>query len=162
MARTVGALLEHADAVLVANMLGNGVSSSPSTCAAYPPVVTVDDQARALRRACDAAFGPARTVDVAYGYSMGAMQALALARGGGVAAVVAVCGASGCSDYNRVFLDARDQPLVAGSARAGCCCSTSQVQISSIVWRLNFGCASDLTSLGFRVRKAIRDSCRAL
>ena len=43
-------LLEHADAVLVANMLGNGVSSSPSTCAAYPPVVTVDDQARALRR----------------------------------------------------------------------------------------------------------------
>ncbi|KAH8044486.1 alpha/beta hydrolase [Aureococcus anophagefferens] len=55
-----------------------------------------------------------RTVDVAYGYSMGAMQALALARGGGVAAVVAVCGAAGCSDYNRVFLDALDAALEGG------------------------------------------------
>ncbi|EGB03212.1 hypothetical protein AURANDRAFT_4343, partial [Aureococcus anophagefferens] len=118
LAYNVPLLLEHADAVLVANMLGNGVSSSPSTCAAYPPVVTVDDQARALRRACDAAFGPGRTVDVAYGYSMGAMQALALARGGGVAAVVAVCGAAGCSDYNRVFLDALDAALEGGDRSA--------------------------------------------
>ena len=118
LAYNVPLLLEHADAVLVANMLGNGVSSSPSTCAAYPPVVTVDDQARALRRACDAAFGPGRTVDVAYGYSMGAMQALALARGGGVAAVVAVCGASGCSDYNRVFLDALGAALEGGDRTA--------------------------------------------
>ncbi|KAH8068161.1 alpha/beta hydrolase [Aureococcus anophagefferens] len=75
-------------------MLGNGVSSSPSTCAAYPPVVTVDDQARALRRA------------------------RWRSRAGGVAAVVAVCGAAGCSDYNRVFLDALDAALEGGDRSA--------------------------------------------
>ncbi|KAH8047815.1 alpha/beta hydrolase [Aureococcus anophagefferens] len=113
LAYNVPLLLEHADAVLVANMLGNGVSSSPSTCAAYPPVVTVDDQARALRRACDAAFGrggPSAPPRLLHGRHAGAG---ARARGG-VAAVVAVCGAAGCSDYNRVFLDALDAALEGG------------------------------------------------
>ncbi|KAH8046033.1 alpha/beta hydrolase [Aureococcus anophagefferens] len=94
-------------------MLGNGVSSSPSTCAAYPPVVTVDDQARALRRACDAALGPggpSTPPRLLHGRHAGAG---ARARGG-VAAVVAVCGAAGCSDYNRVFLDALDAALEGG------------------------------------------------
>ncbi|KAH8056093.1 alpha/beta hydrolase [Aureococcus anophagefferens] len=72
--------------------------------------------ARAAARATPRSGG--RTVGVAYGYSMGAMQALALARGGGVAAVVAVCGAAGCSDYNRVFLDALDAALEGGDRSA--------------------------------------------
>ena len=109
----VDALLESVDCVVVGNMLGNGVSYSPADAQslgeAYPPVVTIDDNARALRGAFSEALGGRETViDVAYGYSMGAMQALALARlfPDDVRKVVAVCGAAGCADYNAVFLNA--------------------------------------------------------
>ncbi|KAJ1458868.1 Alpha/Beta hydrolase protein [Pelagophyceae sp. CCMP2097] len=99
--------------VVAANMLGGGVSFSPSNCAAPQdfPNLTVADNAKA-QRALLFKLGKEK-VDVIYGYSMGAMQALAYARlfPAEVAHVIAVCGAAGCTDHNAVFLDALSAAL---------------------------------------------------
>lgn len=61
------------------NMLGNGLSTSPSTCglrAAYPLVSIADNVA--LQRRLLRSLGVER-VALAYGYSMGATQALTYA-----------------------------------------------------------------------------------
>jgi len=97
--------------VYVFDMLGNGVSHSPSTTSDYPPVVTVADNVRAQRQALAEALGRDVSVSYAAGYSMGAMQAFEWARQDGVRSVIAICGASGCVDYNAVFLRALEKVL---------------------------------------------------
>jgi len=113
-----GTTLSDEYAVVVFNLMGNGVSWSPSTAGSEKracdnpagTVTTVADNVRAqqLAFAADPEL-KGRPVDLCYGYSMGAMQALEWARTRRqeeVRAVAAVCGGSGCSDYNAVFLEA--------------------------------------------------------
>jgi len=60
--------------IVVPDMFGNGLSSSPSNTEHYPTLVTTADNVRAQRRLLLDVFGIER-VACAYGYSMGAGQA---------------------------------------------------------------------------------------
>ncbi|WP_104523575.1 alpha/beta fold hydrolase [Blastococcus atacamensis] len=96
--------------VVVVNMLGNGVSTSPSNApeeVAGPrfPLVTVRDQVRAQRLLLDS-LGVAR-LRLVLGWSMGAMQAYewAVSYPDDVDALLPICGAARCSPHNLVFLE---------------------------------------------------------
>ena len=82
-----GALDATRFSVVIPNLLGNGVSFSPSRCSderrstAPPPLITVADNVRAQRAllrslgvTCDETF----PLDLVYGYSMGGLQACAM------------------------------------------------------------------------------------
>jgi len=106
--------------VVIINLLGNGVSLSPSNCCPNTwPKGGVDmcDNVHLQALLLDA-LGIDR-VALIYGYSMGAMQALhwATMYPGRVDRVAAVCGNARASDYNVVFLDSLRDTLVAD---AGC------------------------------------------
>lgn len=106
------------DATVVAvNMLGNGVSFSPGD-GGYPDLVSIDDNARLQKKLVDDVFD-GRQLSLAYGYSMGGMQALAFARlfPEAAARVMCVCGAAGCEAYNAVFLEALLAVLAGGGTR---------------------------------------------
>ncbi|RBY96266.1 homoserine acetyltransferase [Blastococcus sp. TF02-8] len=111
--------------VVVVNMLGNGVSTSPSNAPAEVagprfPLVTVWDQVRAQRLLLDA-LG-IRRLRLVMGWSMGAMQAYewAVTYPDDVDALLPICGAARCSPRNRVFLEGVRAALTAGPAfRAG-------------------------------------------
>jgi homoserine O-acetyltransferase len=90
-----GAALDTSEyAVIVPNLLGNGVSYSPSRATAaaggggdrvapYPSVITIDDNVRMQRALLTAGLGldlGASPLALVYGYSMGGMQALSWAR----------------------------------------------------------------------------------
>lgn len=118
-------------AVIVPNLLGNGVSYSPSKVVTddhwhghpasdqlYPSVVTIDDNVSLQRALLTEGLGlelETSPLDLVYGYSMGGMQALAWARlyPEEVKAAASVCGAAVCGDYNDVFLGALDAALAA-------------------------------------------------
>lgn len=129
--------------VVVPNMLGNGLSSSPSTHAtrgAFPLVTVADNvqlQARSLFAAPLSSGFPyvltlTRTlssrqrrllshlnvcsVELVYGYSMGAMQALhwAALYPGVVKRVLASCGRASCGEYGAVFLEGLLAVLTSG------------------------------------------------
>ncbi|HUA56640.1 MAG TPA: alpha/beta fold hydrolase [Candidatus Sulfotelmatobacter sp.] len=87
------------------DMFGNGLSSSPSTLADYPPLVTSWDNVAAQRRLLAERFGVERVFCV-YGWSMGAQQAYhwAAAYPDAVERIVAVCGSARTAVHNRVFL----------------------------------------------------------
>jgi homoserine O-acetyltransferase len=110
--------------VVAVDMLGNGVSTSPSNApagAAGPdfPVVTVRDQVRAQRRLLDhLGVGRLRLV---MGWSMGAMQAYewAVSYPDDVDTLLPVCGAARCSPHNAVFLDGVRAALTADPAFQG-------------------------------------------
>ena len=105
------------NAVLVVNMLGNGVSLSPSNApvelarARFPPVTVRDNvraQAAVLRALgvdLDAADGPP-PLDLIFGYSMGGLQAFewAVRFPRAAKAIAVVCGAARCSPVNQAFL----------------------------------------------------------
>lgn len=110
--------------VVVVNMLGNGVSTSPSDAPAEVagpafPVVTVRDQVRAQRLLLDS-LGVDRLRLVA-GWSMGAMQAYewAVSYPDDVDALLPVCGAARCSPHNAVFLEGVRAALTADAAFRG-------------------------------------------
>lgn len=110
--------------VVVVDMLGNGVSTSPSNAPgefAGPrfPVVTVRDQVRAQRLLLDA-LG-VRRLRLVMGWSMGAMQAYEWATGfpDDVDALLPICGAARCSPHNRVFLEGVRAALTADPAFDG-------------------------------------------
>jgi len=106
------------DATVVAvNMLGNGVSFSPGD-GGYPDLVSIDDNARLQKKLVDDVFD-GRQLSLAYGYSMGGMQALAFVRlfPDAAARVMCVCGAAGCEAYNAVFLEALLAVLAGGGTR---------------------------------------------
>ena len=60
--------------VVQVDMFGNGISSSPSNTADYPPLVTAWDNVQAQRQLLRDVFGIDR-LHAAYGWSMGAQQA---------------------------------------------------------------------------------------
>ncbi|WP_185994301.1 alpha/beta fold hydrolase [Nocardioides campestrisoli] len=107
--------------VVVVDMLGNGISTSPSNAPheyAGPrfPRVTVRDQVRAQRALLDS-LGIDR-LRLVTGWSMGAMQAYewAVSHPDAVDALLPICGAARCSPHNRVFLEGARAALVADPA----------------------------------------------
>jgi homoserine O-acetyltransferase/O-succinyltransferase len=87
------------------DMFGNGLSSSPSNHADYPPLVTSWDNVAAQRRLLAERFGVERVACV-YGWSMGAQQAYhwAAAFPDAVERIIAVCGSARTAVHNQVFL----------------------------------------------------------
>ena len=92
--------------VVIVDMFGNGLSSSPSNHVSYPGLVTVADNVRAQRRLLVEAFGVARLACV-YGFSMGGQQAYhwAALYGEAVERVIVICGSAKTSPHNQVFLE---------------------------------------------------------
>jgi homoserine O-acetyltransferase len=90
--------------ILIPDMFGNGLSSSPSNVDDYPALVTTTDNVRAQRRLLDS-LGVAR-VACAYGFSMGAQQAYhwAAVYPDFVESAVIVCGSARTAEHNKVFL----------------------------------------------------------
>jgi homoserine O-acetyltransferase len=90
--------------IVVPNMLGNGVSSSPSNDAQFVNA-TIKDNVH-LQHALLASLGVTR-IALVYGWSMGAMQGYEWAASypDMVAALLAVCGSAKCWPLNTVFLE---------------------------------------------------------
>jgi homoserine O-acetyltransferase len=103
------------------NMLGNGLSSSPSNSALRGrfPLITVADNLRLQHQLLTEHLG-ITSLALCYGYSMGAMQALAWAatHPGFVQRVLASCGTASCHSYNAVFLEGLLAVLEADAAFA--------------------------------------------
>ena len=97
--------------IVIPNMFGNGLSSSPSNLAApfgpyRCPTFTHWDNVHAQARMLEAAFGVTHLA-MAYGWSMGAQQALHWGAifPDRVARICAVCGSARTSIHNKVFLE---------------------------------------------------------
>ncbi len=115
--------------VVIPNLFGNGVSSSPSNHprvggAAFPRVSLLDN-VQAQQRLLQEALGVER-VALAFGWSMGAQQAYhhAALYPERVASLLAVCGSARTSPHNWVFLEGvkaallADPDFAAGNYRA--------------------------------------------
>jgi homoserine O-acetyltransferase len=91
--------------IVIPNMFGNGLSSSPSTTAPWPALVTAHDNVAAQRRLLAEVFGVDR-LHAVYGWSMGAQQAYhwAATYPDAVERAVINCGSARTSTHNRVFL----------------------------------------------------------
>jgi len=104
--------------VVVPNLFGNGVSSSPSNHAPQPaerfPRVTVLDNVRAQQRLLVERLGIER-VALAFGWSMGAQQVYhhAALYPDRVERLLAVCGSARTSRHNWVFLEGVKAALLA-------------------------------------------------
>ena len=97
--------------IILTNLFGNGVSSSPSNTAApfdgpRFPLVSVYDNVAFQRRLLSEELGVERLALVV-GWSMGAMQAFQWASQypDRVAAILPIAGSAKCSPHNYVFLD---------------------------------------------------------
>lgn len=98
--------------IIVPNMLGNGLSSSPSNTPApfngpHFPHVTVYDQVRAQHALVTQQFGIEK-LQAVIGWSMGAGQSFqwALSYPDMVPKILPFCGSARTSEHNQVFLDA--------------------------------------------------------
>jgi homoserine O-acetyltransferase len=91
--------------IVIPDMFGNGLSSSPSDTDDYPTLVTVHDNVQVQRRALREMFGIDRVACV-YGWSMGALQAYHWAAlfPDAVDRIVVNCGVARTSVHNQVFL----------------------------------------------------------
>ncbi|BDG75229.1 alpha/beta fold hydrolase [Roseomonas fluvialis] len=91
--------------IIIPNMFGNGLSSSPSNTAPWPALVTAHDNVAAQKRLLRDVFGVDR-LHAVYGWSMGAQQAYhwAAAYPDAVERAVINCGSARTSTHNRVFL----------------------------------------------------------
>jgi homoserine O-acetyltransferase/O-succinyltransferase len=91
--------------VIIPNMFGSGLSSSPSNTADYPSLVTSADNVHAQHRLLQDAFGIEKLAGV-YGFSMGAQQAYhwAALYPDAVERIVVVCGSARTAVHNQVFL----------------------------------------------------------
>ena len=91
--------------VVIPDMFGNGLSSSPSNTPQYPALVTAWDNVQAQSRLLGAQFGVERLACV-YGWSMGAQQAYhwAAAFPDRVERAVINCGSARTAVHNQVFL----------------------------------------------------------
>ena len=104
--------------IVIPNLFGNGVSSSPSNHAPQPgpdfPLITLFDTAHCQRRLLEEAFGVER-VALAFGWSMGAQQAYHFAAlfPNRVERLLAVCGSAKTSPHNWVFLEGVKAALLA-------------------------------------------------
>ena len=91
--------------IVILDMFGNGLSSSPSNTADYPSLVTIYDNVQTQRRALRELFGIERVACV-YGWSMGALQAYHWAAlfPDAVDRIVVNCGVARTAVHNQVFL----------------------------------------------------------
>ena len=108
--------------IVIPNLLGNGLSSSPSnTPAPYDrgryPNVTMTDNVRLQHRLMTEVFGVER-LKLAVGFSMGAMQSYhwGALYPDAVERIAAICGAGRCSRHNFVFLEGVKAALTADAA----------------------------------------------
>lgn len=111
--------------IIIPNMLGNGLSSSPSnTPEPYNgprfPHVTATDNVRAQHRLITEKFGIER-LPLVVGWSMGALQAFhwGALYPGMVERIAPFCGSAKCSRHNLVFLEGVKAALTADAAFAG-------------------------------------------
>lgn len=108
--------------VIIPNLFGNGLSSSPSN-ATEPfngtrwPNFTITDNVRVQHRLLTEHFG-IRALRLACGWSMGGLQAYHWAAlfPSMVERLVVLCGAARCSPHNEVFLEGVRATLTADSA----------------------------------------------
>jgi len=108
--------------VVIANLFGNGLSSSPSNTpwpdvgSRYPDV-TCFDAVHVQRRMLAEIWGIDK-IALVYGWSMGAMQAYHWAAlfPDAVERIAVVCGAARCAPHNQVFIDGAMHALMADSA----------------------------------------------
>ena len=92
--------------IIIPNLFGNGLSSSPSNTAAPFPEVSYHDAISAQHRLLTERFGITKLALV-YGWSMGGMQAYhwAALHPDMVERAAVVCGSARCAPYNHVFLE---------------------------------------------------------
>lgn len=122
LVRAGGALDPATYFVVIPNLFGNGLSSSPSNTP-WPlvgdryPNVTYHDAVRLQQRLLAEVFGVDK-VKLVYGWSMGAMQAYhwAVAFPDLVERIAVVCGSARCAPHNAVFLEGVRAALTADPA----------------------------------------------
>jgi homoserine O-acetyltransferase len=91
--------------IIIPDMFGNGLSSSPSNTVDWPDLVTAADNVRAQRQMLADEWGIER-LHAVYGWSMGAQQAYHWAAlfPGQVDRAIVNCGSARTAAHNRVFL----------------------------------------------------------
>jgi homoserine O-acetyltransferase len=106
--------------IVIPDMFGNGLSSSPSNTPGYPALVTPWDNVQAQRHLLTQVFGIERLACV-YGWSMGAQQAYHWAAlfPAAVDRIVVNCGSARTAVHNRVFLAGLMATLEAAPEHAG-------------------------------------------
>ena len=122
MVREGGALDPSKYFIVIINLLGNGLSSSPSNTP-WPdvgtryPDVTYYDAVHVQRRMLAELWGIER-VALVYGWSMGAMQAYHWAAlfPQAVERIAVVCGSARCAPHNHVFIEGAKHALMADAA----------------------------------------------
>jgi homoserine O-acetyltransferase len=101
--------------IIIPNLFGNGLSSSPSNTDVTPfPAISYHDAIAIQRRLLVEQFGISR-IALVYGWSMGGMQAYhwAACHPDMVERAAIVCGSARCSPYNHVFLEGVKAALTA-------------------------------------------------
>lgn len=104
--------------IVIPNLFGNGLSSSPSNSEVTPfPAISYHDAVAVQRRLLVEQFGIS-TIALVYGWSMGGMQAYhwAACHPDMVERAAIVCGSARCSPYNHVFLEGVKAALTADPA----------------------------------------------
>ena len=106
--------------IVIPDMFGNGLSSSPSNTPGWPGLVTAWDNVHAQRRLLAELWGIER-LHAVYGWSMGAQQAYHWAAlfPDAVARAVVNCGSARTATHNRVFLKGLMAVLEAAPEHAG-------------------------------------------
>ncbi|MBR1223829.1 MULTISPECIES: alpha/beta fold hydrolase [unclassified Bradyrhizobium] len=100
--------------IIIPNLFGNGLSSSPSNSGITPfPAISYHDAVAVQRRLLVEQFGIAK-IALVYGWSMGGMQAYhwAACHPDMVERAAIVCGSARCSPYNHVFLEGVKAALI--------------------------------------------------
>jgi len=93
--------------IIIPNLFGNGLSSSPSNSAVTPfPAISYHDAVAVQCRLLVEQYGISK-IALVYGWSMGGMQAYhwAVRCPDMVERAAVVCGSARCSPYNHVFLE---------------------------------------------------------
>ena len=104
--------------IIIPNLFGNGLSSSPSNSEVMPfPDISYHDAVAVQRRLLVERFGIS-SIALVYGWSMGGMQAYhwAACHSDMVERAAVVCGSARCSPYNYVFLESVKAALTADPA----------------------------------------------
>jgi homoserine O-acetyltransferase/O-succinyltransferase len=104
--------------IVIPDLFGNGLSSSPSNSAIMPfPAISYHDAVAVQRRLLEEQFGISK-VALVYGWSMGGMQAYhwAACHPDMVERAAVVCGSARCAPYNHVFLEGVKAALTADPA----------------------------------------------
>lgn len=106
--------------IVIPDMFGNGLSSSPSNTPDYPTLVTAWDNVHAQRRLLNEQFG-IEALHAVYGWSMGAQQAYHWAASfpEAVQAIVVNCGSARTAVHNQIFLTSLMATLEAAPEHIG-------------------------------------------